>query len=419
MNIESVIWSNFLQHVQKEQFSGDIDPSSGETDGNEEIPLFNQEKQSSGNQSFSSIEDKKKVDGPKIDKISNESIDSDFYEFMVAYLETAMGKFYNEPDVLRGSLDVAYRHIKKMTPSQRNFIEINRSTASLLEETIFLNIQKSIVKSIREDTLWETMYDFFDSIPEMNAAIQRLPMLGPDKNNLYRQIGAALTRGVVVPGVQGGEVLFFDKEKEIKRSIFQAYSDWGYMKLGKINIKRDSLKEYLTGDEIQKIEKGSPEEKRVLRNRLVIEAIASQLGGITYSILVIDPDSGNWDALTFDSEWFRSAYEAGQITVIESFEDPDGNLYIDDDYDLVSVNNWGIALLSNEDRAENQTGERVVVKNPIAVLDGTDFIFTISKENAKKLEMDVREFLWKQGDVESLREIQKKIPNAKEKIMKR
>lgn len=340
-----------------------------------------------------------------------------FAEYMNEYAKT-VSKHADNPDLLRDALTIV-RDKTDLNPTQRNFIEMNWSALSLLDERSVVDAQRQIRKSTDVGSMLQAAFAQVDASPDLQEAIQRMANMGPDKSNMFRQYLAALLGGVVVPGSTGGEVSITPKKSEetiILRP--QAYTTWGFVDLGPVTLDGKSIDEYLGEEERTKLDQGAPEERRVLRNRLFIEAIANQLAGGTWCILVLNTDDGSWETVSFDANFFREAYEGGKIAVIEAAPEPTGELAVDEEGNFVTMATWGLAALSDVEEGQlDSAGERVPAKTPIASIQGGRLVWSANTDSMRMAGLDVSSHTWSVGTPEELRKVQRSIPDARAKLM--
>lgn len=349
----------------------------------------------------------------------------------IAEVDPLTGAINEYLDVLRKSSDdrdVLEKTLNEMsaradTPAFRTFIAANLSAITLLDESVVVEAQKKIRRGKAADKTAEelvaAMEQELTERKELAEAVQRISALGSNRGNSWRQLVAALCGGAVVPGPIGGEVqvpIGSKKRGEILILRPQAYLGWGAVDLGKVGLTSESPTEYLGGEEQTKLGSGAPEERRVLRNRMVIEAIADQLGGGVYALLVVE-QSGSWHTAYFDSEMFREAYEQGTITVIEPYPQPGGVLAFDADGNIVNTAAWGLSLIDkNSGVVDPATGEKKFDAVQVAESKGERLVYTGDGEQLAELGSSVYDHSWT-GEPKDLESIRRSVPSARETIM--
>jgi hypothetical protein len=308
---------------------------------------------------------------------------------------------------------------KDSASSFRTFISSNLSAVSLLEETVIKESQKVIRRGKSAEDMVANLESELTGRNEYKECVQRISALGGNRGNAWRQLIAAMCGGVIVPGPVGSEVHIPIGRKKNAESLIlrpQAYLGWGAIDLGRVIITSDSSREYLGSEEQSKLIGGAPEEKRVLRNRMVIEAICDQLGNGIYAILVVS-EEGPWQTAYFDSEMFREAYEAGILTVIEPHTEPGSTIAFNSDGEPVELVSWGLASIDKEDSTINpSTGEKVYEAIQIGESKGERLLFVGDSGHLSEVGANVYDHSM-DFEKEELLSIRHSVPSARETIM--
>jgi hypothetical protein len=309
--------------------------------------------------------------------------------------------------------------------AHRTFVEMNLSAISLLEETVVVDAQKKIRRGKNADSsphdVFESMEEELSGVKELSEAVQRISALGASRGSAWRQLVAALCGGAIVPGPTGGEVhvpVGGKKQKAVVVMRPQAYLGWGAVDLGGVTMTSESPDEYLGGEERVKLSNGSPEERRVLRGRMVIEAIADQLGGGTFTILVVS-QAGSWTTAYFDGDLFREAYESGTITVIEPHPKVGGSLCFDGDGNVVVASTWGLAVVDRDSGiTDPATGVMRYDAEQVAENKGDRLVYISDGDKLGIVGASVYDHPWV-GDAESLGSLRGSVPTARMTLMGR
>ena len=107
--------------------------------------------------------------------------------------------------------------------------------------------------------------------PVLNNIYIKLTGYGGQKGDLHRKFMAALTGSVQVgSGANNEDIIFNEKDYSVLIST-RFNSRWGDVILGDWSLKEDDAKRYLSDSEQKRLQSGSPEERDVLRRRIVIE----------------------------------------------------------------------------------------------------------------------------------------------------
>lgn len=216
------------------------------------------------------------------------------------------------------------RDSEGLHPYQIKFIEDNYNTQLLRQNSNILqaskeirnNLKNSIDKNNPATSVVNYMFEALGKIPMLNDIFIKLNGYKGLKGDLYRKYVCALL-GAVQVGDGGGEtddIIFNDKEYSISIST-RINSRWGDVMLGNWSLTEGDAERYLTDPELKRLQEGSPEEKDVLRRRVVIESIANLFEKRSFIISVAGEDGTvyllGWDIASS----LKSAYTDGKILV--------------------------------------------------------------------------------------------------------
>lgn len=171
-------------------------------------------------------------------------------------------------------------------------------------------------------------------MPELNNIFIKLKGLLGMKGDLHRKLVASLIGGVQVgSGGNNEDVIYNEREYSIRLST--RFNDkWGRVDLGKWSLKQDDPSEYLTDPEQKRLEEGSPEEKDVLRRRIVMEGIAETFRERGFLIHVVG-ENGTIYNLGWDiAGSLRNAYTDGKL-VVRTFQNDNSEAMITDEGQII------------------------------------------------------------------------------------
>lgn len=236
------------------------------------------------------------------------------------------------------------RNKENLTPYQYKFIEDNWNV-QLLRQNV--NIQKAsaeVRRQIREQidknnpatSIVKHLGTALEKTPLLNNIFIKLEGYSAIKGDLHRKYIASLIGGVQVgSGGSTEDVILNEKEYSVLIST-RLNSEWGEVMLGYWSLKTDDPDKILTGPEKQRLEDGSPEEKEVLRRRIVMESIADTFKTRSFIITVVAEDGTiqnvGWDLATS----LRSAYIQGKLVVRTKVSD-DSQAMIDNNGNIVPL----------------------------------------------------------------------------------
>jgi len=212
---------------------------------------------------------------------------------------------------------------KELDPYQRKFVEDNWNIQLIRENSNVLKCSKEVRSMLKDQldrnnpsaSLVNHVTASLETNPMLNSIFLKLNGYGALKGDLHRKFVAALMGGVQVGGGANLEDLVYN-EKDFAILISTRFNaQWGDVMIGDWSLKEDDPKKYLSGPELKKLTSGSPEEKDVLRRRVVVESIAKQFETRAFIISVIEEDGTiywfGWDI----ANSLRNAYADGKLVV--------------------------------------------------------------------------------------------------------
>lgn len=236
------------------------------------------------------------------------------------------------------------REKESLVPYQRKFVEDNWNVQLLRNNSNVGDASKQIRKSIRDQldrnnpatSVVNHMVNTLESVPQLNETFIRMMGYSGNKGELHRKFIAALTGSVQVSSSPDKEnIIFNEKEYSIKMST-RLNSEWGEVALGSWSLREDDPERYLSEPELKRLSEGSPQERDVLRRRIVIESIAKQFDEQAFIINVVS-DEGVIYHLGWDmSNALRGAYSEGKI-VVKTVKSENSEAMISDDGQIVPM----------------------------------------------------------------------------------
>lgn len=310
---------------------------------------------------------------PPMDDLSNDpnspdmpQEDQQFNDFEVwknnYFKETITG---NAPKLLDLLSDV--RHSEGLHPYQRKFVEDNWNIILLRHDSNIESVCKNMRKLLRDQldrnnpssSIVKHIITALEPFPILNNVFVKLTGYGGQKGDLHRKFMAALCGAVQVgSGANNEDIVFNEKDYSVLIST-RFNSRWGDVILGDWSLKEDDAKRYLSESEQKRLQSGSPEERDVLRRRIVIESIAKQFETRAFLINVVQEDGSigflGWDL----SNALKAAYSEGKIVLktkksdhSEAMIDTDGNIIPLVDLTLYYVRETGKQNLDGEPEKE-------------------------------------------------------------------
>ncbi len=149
--------------------------------------------------------------------------------------------------------------------------------------------------------------------------LTKLPGFYSMKSDLFRKSIAAIANGVQIGSGGTLEDLFIPLAEDgvgIKVCT-RCYTDFGNIQIGKWALQFNDPENFLSDAELKKLnDTGSPEEKEVLRKRVIVESIAESFKDKVYLCMIIDPNMGERHEIGFNfAELIRDGWKNGYISI--------------------------------------------------------------------------------------------------------
>jgi hypothetical protein len=257
-------------------------------------------------------------------------------------------------------------------------------------------------------------------MPELNSVFIKLKGLLGMKGDLHRKFISAIVGGVQVgTGGNNEDVIYNERDYSIRLST--RYNDkWGRLDIGKWSLKEDDTERYLTEPEQRRLEEGSPEEKDVLRRRIVVESISDVFKKRGFVINVVGED-GTIYTLGWDiSGSLKNAYTSGKI-IVKTIQSENSEAMIDDEGKITPYVDVKIKY-TKETGEVDEDGKPVQEEHDFMErIDGILFLtaqFQILKEAASSFSGMVLKEIPYNGNPSDLRIIQRCVPSAPEILMR-
>ncbi len=226
---------------------------------------------------------------------------------------------------------------------QRKFVEDNLQIIFARENANIAKACDEIRKLLREEidhnnpatTVVNHMTKVLEEQPMLSSCFIKLTGYFGMKGDIHRKFIAALLGAVQVgSGANNEDLIYNEKEYSIRIST-RFNARFGDVHLGQWALKEDDPQRYLKGPELKRLEDGSPEEKDVLRKRIVMESIAAAYKTRAFLINVVGTDGTvytmGWDIATS----LKAAYTEGKL-VVRTMNDDSAEAMIDDDGNIIS-----------------------------------------------------------------------------------
>lgn len=248
--------------------------------------------------------------------------DPEFQDFEVWKNNFFKASTKNDVNALISALG-EQRHNKLNASYQRKFVDDNWNIVLLRQDSNIDAVSKEMRKALRQQldrnnpatSVVHHLISALEPHPILNNIFIKLSGYGSQKGDLHRKFIASLLGAVQVgSGAANEDIIFNELEYSIQLST-RFNARWGDVHIGDWTLREDDVKRYLSEPEQQRLENGSPEEKDVLRRRVVIESIAKQFETRAFFINVVQED-GTIQFLGWDiANSLKAAYSEGKLVV--------------------------------------------------------------------------------------------------------
>jgi hypothetical protein len=362
-------------------------------------------------------------DDPQSPDMPEEKEDKNFEDWKLDYFrESVKGDVSKLMDMIHQVRDL------ELDSYPRKFVEDNLQILFLRQYSNVDKASKEIRKLIKDNldqnnpsvSVANHIDNTIQTMPELNNMFIKLKGLLGMKGDLHRKYLAALLGGVQVgSGGNNEDVIYNEREYSIR--ISTRYNDkWGKVDLGKWSLKEDDPSRYLTEPEQRRMKDGSPEEKDVLRRRVVMESIAEAFNKRSFLVHVVD-ENGTVNMLGWDiSGSIRSAYQKGKLVVKTILSDANEAM-IDDNGKITPYVDIKIKYVKETGDVD---GEGKPIKEEYDFMERIDGIlfltaqFKILKEASHSFTGIVIKESAYNGNPSDLKVLQRCVPSAAEILMR-
>lgn len=224
----------------------------------------------------------------------------------------------------------------------RKFVEDNLQILFLRQNSNVEKANKETRRLIRQEldqnnpsvSLTKHMFTVLQPMSELNNVFIKLKGTLGMKGDLHRKYIAALLGAVQVGNGSNNEDLIYNERKYSIKISTRFNEKWGRIDLGKWALREDDPEKFLEEPELKRLQDGSPEEKDVLRRRVIMESISDYFKQRSFLINVVGND-GTIYSLGLDlASCLDAAYSEGKLSV-RIVQSSNSEVMIDDDGNLV------------------------------------------------------------------------------------
>jgi hypothetical protein len=310
----------------------------------------------------------------------------------------------------------------------RKFVEDNLQIMFLLQNANIDKACKEIRKLIKQEldqnnpavSLVNHLTNVLNQMPELNNIFIKLKGLLGMKGDCHRKFIASLFGAVQVgTGGDSEDVIYPDKTFSIR--ISTRYNDkWGRVDIGKWALREDDPERYLTEPEQRRLEEGSPEERDILRRRIVIESIAEQFKQRAFVVNVVGKN-GTIYTLGWDlAGSLRAAYGQGKL-VVRTTQSENSDAMITDDGEIVPYVDMKIKYVKETGSMDENGNPEKEEHDFLERIDGTLFLtsrFAILREASSSFQGIVLKEIPYTGNPSDLRVLIRCLPSVTEMLLR-
>jgi hypothetical protein len=339
---------------------------------------------------------------------------------------------------IKGDPQEMILHVQKMRDQsnlespQKKIVEDNWQILVLRQngyiEPACKEIRKLIKSSLdRNNPASAVMYHLTSVLEQQNNPMLRdvfvkLTALFGLKSDLHRKFIAALTGCVQVGGGGSSEDIAYSEKDYSIRISTRFGTQFGEISVGRWNLQQDDAEQYLSEPELDRLSNGSPEEKQVLRRRIVIESIAERFKNRSFLIHVVTPEDGTIYHLGWDmSESLLSGYKEGKL-IVRSKDTSDSEAMIDDDGNIVPLLDLTVYYLK-ETGETDKNGRPEIKEVPFMERRDGMLYLCASLEIVRDVSTGMSGMFFKEspysGNPSDIKNVTRSIPNIEEILMRR
>lgn len=310
----------------------------------------------------------------------------------------------------------------------RKFVEDNLQICFLRQHANIDKASKEIRKLIKNEldqnnpakSLTNHINTTLKTMPDLNNVFIKIKGLLGAKGDMHRKYIAALIGSIQVGNGGNSEDIIYN-EKDYSIRISTRFNDkWGRVEIGKWCLKEEDPETYLTEPEQKRLEEGSPEERDVLRRRIVMESIADHFKKRAFIIHVVDKD-GTVNMLGWDlGSSLRNAYTEGKL-IVKTILSQNSEALINDDGKIVPAVDLKVVYIKETGELD-EDGKPVTEENDfIERIDGILYL-TASQQILKESSSSFSGIVWQElpynGNPSDLKVLVRCVPNAPEVLMR-
>lgn len=360
---------------------------------------------------------------PQYPDMPEEEEGDDFEIWKIKFVKESIK---GDPNVLANKL-FSVRD-RELSPSQNKFVEDNIDICFLRQNANILQISNEIRKLIKRDfdrtnpatTLIRHITESLDKSPLLNEIYIKLLGLGGAKGDQHRKFIGSLVGAVQVGSGGQNEDLIFEEQDYSIRISTRMNARWGDVNIGRWYLREDDPERYLKPAELDRLQGGSPEEKDVLRRRVVIESISEAYRERAFIINVVGQDGTvyhlGWDL----GNSLKAAYLDGKL-VVRTGDNDTKEAFIDEEGSVITVPNMNIYYVKEGGEIDRNGRPEIEEMEFISYRDGVLYLVAqldLIKEASSTLQgISYRDTLW-QGNPSDILKLMRCVPSSPDILLR-
>lgn len=317
---------------------------------------------------------------------------------------------------------------RQLDPAQRKFVEDNIDISFLRQNSNIFQASKEIRQLIKTDfdrtnpstSIVNHVTSVLEKSTYLNEVYIKLSGFGGAKGDMHRKFISSLIGGVQVGSGGANEDVVFEETDYSIRISTRFNSRWGDVNIGRWYLREDDPDRYLKEAELRRLEGGSPEEKDVLRRRIVLESIADQFKERAFLINVVNQD-GTICHLAWDlGNCLKAAFLDGKL-VVRTGNNDNKEAFIDEEGSIITVPHMSIYYIKESGEIDRKGKMGIEEVQFIDYRDGTLYL-TATLDLIKESAVSLQGMLYKEtmfsGNPTDLIRIQRCIPSAPESLLR-
>lgn len=345
--------------------------------------------------------------------------------------ESWKGKFFK--DSVKGDVNqlidsiMAVRN-KELDTYPRKFVEDNLQILFLRQNANIAKASQDIRKMIRDRldhnnpsvSLIQDIVQVLQPMPELSNVFIKMLGLYSNKADMHRKYLASLLGAVQVgSGGQNEDIIMNQREYSIRMST-RINAKFGMIDLGKWCMDAKDPEKFLSESEISRLEDGSPQEKELLRKRVMLESIAENFMMRSFLINVVD-QNGTIHFVGADfANALRDAYTDGKIVVKNIVNDFSETMY-DSEGNMVNLPDVKIMFNSNTGKIDEE-GDPIVVENEFISRRNGILFLTASLDILREASSSFQGLIIKEipyvGNPSEIQSLNRCVPSAPEILLR-